>query len=1102
MKVSLPTIGALTLAAAVVACASNTLGQRGVQPGERVELVVMGTTDVHGRLAPWDYYTSQPEERGLAKVATLVDSIRAANERVVLVDSGDLLQGNPLDYYFGVVEPADVHPVVHAMNYLDYDASTVGNHEFNYGLEALDRALDDADFPFVVANVFVAGTDATRWSPYTVINVGGVLVGVLGLTTPGSMIWDRHHVEGELEFRDIVESAVRVWPELEAASDVQIVAIHSGMGPGSSYDAAATGVPEENAGQRLAETLPGIEVIFLGHSHIDIPSETVNGVLLTQAAKWGEALAVATLTLEREERGWTLVDKAATTLSAEGVPSSAGFMAELAPYHGATVAYVADTIGWTAESWSTARARQIDTPAIDLIQRVQLEATGADLSAASAFTTEAQIEAGPITVADAAGLYIYDNTLKAIEITGAQLRAYLEHSARFFHRVDEKGANIDAEGDFDIFVDSIPGYNYDIVAGVDYTIDVSQPIGSRIRDLTFGGEPVTDDQTFTLAINNYRQSGGGGFSMLQGAPVVYDHQEEIRQLLIEWIGARDTLRQADVFEPSWRLVPEAAAGMDITIPAERERERLKGEARSPVTPLPRLLNALPPPTSIDSDTLRLVVLATNDFHGALEPMTPGWAEGDTVGGAEVLAGFARAVEARYPGVVLHLDGGDVMQGTVISNLTAGRSTVTVMNEIGLDAAAIGNHEFDWGVETLRARLGEAAFPWLSANIFVRETGMRPDWVEPYAWFERAGLEIAVIGASTVETPETTMPQNVADYEFHDIADVVNELAPDLKAQGADLIFVAVHAGAFGDDEGVYSGEVVDAAHRISAPVDLIVSGHTHSLVETVENGIPIVQARSSGTALGVVTLSYVRDLGRVVDHTIDVWTTYHSAGVQPYGAVADLVTDYRAEVAEIADAPIARLVDTLERARGEESALGDLIADAQRAATGDQIAIVNGGGIRTDLQAGSITFKDVFAVQPFQNMLMRLELTGAQLERALEAVVEDKIGQVSGIRFRFDPSRPVGDRVVDATLEESEVPVIRDGQAVEPERVYTVTANNFMVSGGSGYDALGDATQVINTGLVDSEVVVAHLAQLPQPIRYSIQGRIEQLSPWPPDPSE
>ncbi len=1101
MKVFLSTIGAVALVA-VGACASNTLGERAAQPGDRVDLVVMGTTDIHGRLVPWDYYTGQPEERGLAKVATLVDSIRATNERVVLVDSGDLLQGNPLDYYFGIVEPAEVHPVVHAMNHLQYDGSTVGNHEFNYGLEALDRALEDAGFPFVDANVFVAGTETTRWPPYTVVNVGGVLVGILGLTTPGSAIWDRHHVEGELEFRDIVESAVRVWPELEAASDVQVVAIHSGMGPGSSYDAEATGVPEENAGQRLAETLPGIDVIFLGHSHLDIPSETVNGVLLTQAAKWGEALAVATLTLEKEERGWRLVDKVATTLSTEGVPSSAGFMAQLAPYHESTVAYVADTIGWTAESWSTARARQIDTPVIDLIQRVQLEATGADLSAASAFTTEAQIERGAITVADAAGLYIYDNTLKAIEITGAQLRAYLEYSARFFHRVDEKGANIDAEGDFDIFVDSIPGYNYDIVAGVDYTIDVSQPIGSRIQDLTFEGQPVADDQTFTLAINNYRQSGGGGFSMLQGAPVVYDRQEEIRQLLIEWIGARDTLRQADVFESSWRLAPKAAAGMDITIPVERERERIEGDARSQVTPLGRMLDALPPPTPLDSDTLRLVVLATNDFHGALEPLTPGWAEGDTVGGAAVLSAFTRAVEARYPDVVLHLDGGDVMQGTVISNLTAGRSTVAVMNEIGLDAAAIGNHEFDWGVETLRARMEEAAFPWLSANIFVRKTGARPDWVEPYAWFERAGLKIAVIGASTVATPETTMPQNVADYEFRDIADVVNELAPDLRAQGADLIFVAVHAGAFSDDEGVYSGEVVDAAHRITAPIDLIVSGHTHSRVETVENGIPIVQARSSGTALGVVTLSYVRDLARIVDHTIDVWTTYHSAGVQPYGAVADLVTDCRTEVAEIADAPIARLVDTLERTRGEESALGDLIADAQRAATGDQIAIVNGGGIRTDLRAGSITFKDVFAVQPFQNVLMRLELTGAQLERALEAVVEDRIGQVSGIRFRFDPSRPAGDRVVDATLEEGEVAVIRDGRAVEPERLYTVTANNFMVSGGSGYDALGEAVQVINTGLVDSEVMVAHLAQLPQPIRYSVQGRIEQLAPWPEGTSE
>ncbi|HUP00086.1 MAG TPA: 5'-nucleotidase C-terminal domain-containing protein [Gemmatimonadota bacterium] len=1074
-----------------VSCApgATTTGEGGAGTGarpeitaDRLQITILGTTDLHGRLFPYDYYTGETVPHGLAKVATLVDSIRGASPNVILLDSGDLLQGNPLDYYYGVVAPAEVHPVIRAMNLLAYDASTLGNHEFNYGLPALDRALAKAEFPFLAANVFVAGTDSLRWPPFTVVERGGARIGVLGLTTPGSAIWDRQNVEGELEFRDIVESARRVWPELETASDVQVVAIHSGMGPGSSYDEAATGVPEEDAGSRLAESLPGIDLILLGHSHEDVPADTVNGVLFTQAGKWGEALAVATLVLEPAEDGWRIVERSSRTISTAEVPPDPEFLAALEPYHEAVVAYVADTIGWTPDAWSAADARLEDGPIIDLIQRVQIEASGADLSAAAAFTTDAELGPGAITVADAAALYVYENTLKAIEITGRQLREYLEYSARYFHRVNPDGTLVDGAGDTDLFVDSIPGYNYDIVAGVEYVIDLTQPLGERIRDLTYEGRPVADDQTFTLAINNYRQGGGGGFSMIAGAPVVYDRQEEIRRLLIDWIAERDTIRQEDVFEPSWRIEPRAAVAAG------------SGPDRDRIAQVAKLASRLPPPLPA-GDRVRLAVLATNDFHGALEPHTPSWAQGDTIGGAANLAAYITAVEARYPDAILHLDGGDVMQGTLISNLTYGRSTVDILNRMGLDIAAIGNHEFDWGVDTLRARIAQAEFPWLSANIFVKATGARPEWAEPYAWVERAGLRIAVIGASTVATPRTTLPKNVAPFEFRDIAEVVNELAPRLKDEGADLIFLAVHAGAIAEDGGAYIGEIVDAAHRITAPVDLIVSGHTHTRVEAVVNGIPIVQAASSGTALGIVTLTYDRRAGRLTDHAIEIWTT-RTAGVEPVPEVARLVEEYRSRVAEIAERPIARVAGTLRRARGEETALGDLIADAQRWATGDQVAIVNGGGIRTDLQAGPITYADVFRVQPFQNSLISLELTGEQLRLALEGAVADRVGQVSGVRFSYDPTRPPGARVREATLEDGE-PVVQDGRAVQPDRTYTLTANSYMAAGGDDYAVLAAAREATNTGLTDSEVLADYLAQLPQPIAYQAQGRIERLAPWP-----
>jgi 2',3'-cyclic-nucleotide 2'-phosphodiesterase/3'-nucleotidase/5'-nucleotidase len=1104
------------LALSALACAHA--GADGPAPGTRAAVVVLGTTDVHGRLLPWDYFTAAEVDHGLARVATLVDSIRAAEPGVVLLDSGDLLQGNPLTYYYGVVAPADTHPVVHAMNLLGYDAAAVGNHEFNYGLEALERALEDAAFPFVAGNVFVAGTDSLAFPAWTLVERDGVRIAILGFTTPGSAIWDRRHVEGRLEFRDIVASALRVWPQAEAASDVQVAVLHSGMGPGSSYDEAGTGVPPENAGAALAEAIPGLDLVLLGHSHRRVPMETVNGVLFAQAGRWGEALAVARIELERSEDAWRVIDRAATVLPMEGVPADSAFLAALRPYHEPVLAYVADTIGWTPEPWSAAAARLVDTPIVDLVQRVQLDATGADLSATAAFTTDARIGPGAITRADAAALYVYENTLQAIRITGKELRDYLEYSAKSFHRVGPDGVPLEP-GVTTLFVDSVPGYNYDMVAGVEYAIDLTRPVGERIVELTVRGSPVRADQIFTVAINNYRANGGGGFSMIQDAPVVYDRNQEIRDLLIGWIAERDTIRPEDVFEPSWRLLPEAAVARVLadTAPrrptpaeiAERELARIAGDARARVEPgavaptgerpaarLPRGAAELPPALPATRDSVRIAFLATNDFHGALMPTTPAWARGDTVGGAATLAAYVRAVEARYPGAALWLDGGDVMQGTIISNLTSGRSTVEVLSAAGLDAAAIGNHEFDWGVDTLRARMAEAGFPWLSANIFEKATGQRPAWARPYAWLDVAGLRIAVIGASTVSTPQTTMPQNVEPYEFRDIAEVVNELAPRLEAEGADLVVLTVHAGAAADSAGVYRGEIVDAARRITTPLDLIVSGHTHTHVETIENGIPIVQARSSGTALGVVVLTYDRSSGEVVDHDMEVLTTY-AKNVMPDSMVAAIVARHREAVREIAERPIATLAVRLERTpRDEESALGDLIADAQRAATGDQIAIVNGGGIRRDLQAGPVTYEDVFAVQPFQNVLVRVEVTGAQLERLLEAAVEDRLGQVSGVRYSFDPTHPYGDRVREATLESGE-PVVRGGEAVDAHAIYTVTVNNFMASGGDEYAVLEEAVSSTNTGLVDSDVLAHYLAALPQPIVYERQGRVTRLAPWP-----
>ena len=524
----------------------------------RGELVLMGTTDVHGWLLPHDYYTGRDTENGLARLVPLIDSVRAANPgRTALFESGDLLQGNPLDFVHSKLREGETHPVAQAMNLLRYDAAAIGNHEYNYGIPHLDAVVRQSRFPWLSANTFVAGTDRHAYRPSVMLErtVDGrpIRIGVTSVTPPGVLIWDRDNVQGRLDFRDIVASVRPVVAELRRqGADVVVVAAHSGL-EGSSYDTASTGVPVENAGAAMAKEVPGIDVIFLGHSHRELADTTIGTTLLLQAKNWAASLAVATLEVESTPQGgWRVVEKRGRIFRPGTRPSDARFVAELTPAHERTRAYVNQRIGTSAAEWTSARSRVEDTPILDLINDVQRRATGADLSGAAAFSLTSRIPAGPITVADVAGLYVYDNTLKAVRITGEQLRQYLEKSAEYY--LPCPGAQCER-----IVDPKVPGYNFDVVSGVDYALDLSRPVGQRVVRLERGGRAVKPTDTFTIALNNYRASGSGGFSMLIGAPVVYDKGEGIRELLIEEIRRRGTIAPRDVFRKNWEIVPAALA---------------------------------------------------------------------------------------------------------------------------------------------------------------------------------------------------------------------------------------------------------------------------------------------------------------------------------------------------------------------------------------------------------------------------------------------------------------------------------------------------------------------------------------------------------------
>lgn len=517
------------------------------------DLTVLGTTDVHGHVFPTSYYDDKEASLGLAKVYTLVKKFRAENPNTLLVDSGDMFQGSPLPYWQARVQhDRGPNPMVLAMNAMHYDVFGVGNHDFNFGLEHLQQAQKESHFPFISCNIYWTGTDRTLFKPYIIKEVAGVKVGVIGFSPPGIVIWDRANLKGRLEVRDLLKCARRWIPEMKAKGCDVIVAVpHSGLGgkygPAYSGYSESSGLPPENVGIELAKAFPQIDVLFAGHSHQDVPHEVVNGVACTQAKLWGERMAVAQLHLEKAAGHWKVTTKSTDTLNVNGLEPAPEVTQAVRSAHQATIAYVHSPIARTSELWSSKDAYVRDTAIIDMINEVERQATGAQLAAASCFNPDATLGPGDITIADIAGLYPYENDLEGIRITGAKLKQYLEYSARFYQPL--------VPGQPVQFNPEVRAYNYDMVGGVTYRIDLSQPAGSRIRDLHYQGKPVADDQTFTMAINSYRAGGGGGFEMLRDCPVYYNHQESIRELIIHYLQEKKHIEPADVFTRNWELLP-------------------------------------------------------------------------------------------------------------------------------------------------------------------------------------------------------------------------------------------------------------------------------------------------------------------------------------------------------------------------------------------------------------------------------------------------------------------------------------------------------------------------------------------------------------------
>jgi 2',3'-cyclic-nucleotide 2'-phosphodiesterase / 3'-nucleotidase len=524
----------------------------------RVQVVILSTTDLHGNIYPIDYYTNKPDGRGLAKLATAIKQARESNPDLLLLDSGDTIQGTPLAYFHNKKNNTPPDPMMLTMSALKYDAMAVGNHEYNFGLKNLEKARREAGFPWLSSNTYKAGTDETYYQPYIIKEIKGVRVGVLGLTTPGIPNWENPQNYAGLEFRETVGEARKWIPILREKERVDLVVVSMHMGVEEDLrtgEINPSSVPNENAAVRIAREVPGIDVILMGHTHRDVPSLVVGGVLLAQANHWGRHLARVDVYLEKQEgqgARWRVAAKSGRTIPMDDRVQPDEEILRLAkPYNDETQAWLGQVIGESAAELTAEGARFQDSAILDLIQRVQLDAGKADVSMAAVFNPQARIPKGPVTVRDIAGLYVYENTLVTLEVTGQQLKEALEHSARYFLPF------VAGKRPPELVNERIPAYNFDIAEGVTYDLDVTRPAGDRIQNLRLKGKPVAPGQKLRLVTNNYRVNGGGGYTMYKGAPVIYKSSEEIRELIIDWVERNKTIPA----EPTrnWRLLPEASS---------------------------------------------------------------------------------------------------------------------------------------------------------------------------------------------------------------------------------------------------------------------------------------------------------------------------------------------------------------------------------------------------------------------------------------------------------------------------------------------------------------------------------------------------------------
>lgn len=1084
-------------------------GEGETTSGETTDFAFLVTSDLHGQIYATDY--TQPYEKsgtygfGLTRVATYVKQMRQKyGKNLYVADIGDTIQGTPLTWYNAFFnKKADGDPAIKAFRTIGYDMWVVGNHEFNYGLDILNRQLKYAtstpsslekQMTVCMANYLDAsGSEWQTWNnyaPYVIKDFDGVKVAIIGFGNPNIHKWDPTNHEG-IKFAGIYETYKHYEAEMKKA-DMIVVLAHDGIGSEAASEST-------DSVRYLVEHTDSIDFVFSGHDHGHgatpdnkylfapnmIENQDKKEIPVLQPYTKAKAIAQVKVSYNKTTKEATL-DAQVLDLSGKNAPAvDAELESILQPYEKEVwEKYMNVVIGKANGDFPAANLGTAPSAFMDLINQVQLwgsyDKTGftkttdddkpAELSISAPLTSGNNanlIPAGDIHQGDMFGLYRFENWFYQLKMTGKQIRTWLEFSATHIS-VDDEGKPYVSNGDLTY---------YDIIygEGFTYAIDVARPEGSRVTSMTYNGKEVTDEQEFHVVMNNYRFSGGGNYvKYLRANGCDFPESRFDKDVIFSTQFDMDQGEDKGQARALLGAYIEAAGNKGIT-----------PEIKSTWT-------VTRTPAKYEGKTF---ILHSNDVHGQL------------MGYANITA-LKEELEAQGAKVIL-VDAGDYSQGTIYVSLNKGMNAIEMMNAAGYDVVTLGNHEFDYGYEQVKTNMAAFNGKVLCANVLENDKSI----FDGHTIIEKDGVKIGFFGMETPEASTKANPALIKGLKFpagKEMYAIAQKEVDALKAEGADIIVCLAHLGVDGESEPNRSYDL----YKNVKGIDFVIDGHSHSVMTKGENGEPIQSTGTKFENIGVIVIDNATK--KIEKNYLEaiVWKDLGDKKISDRENDRPMNATVQAAAAAIMDAidaefgkPFAKSEVDLNGAkdpgnRTMETNLGDLITDAMMwkilqdtsevtVPKENILAITNGGGIRAPIAKGDISMKDVNTVLPFGNTLSVVYVTGAELLEALEASTYSTpkaVGgfpQVSGIKFTIDVNKPYAKN--DTTYPDStyygpksinRVSIQEvNGKPFDPKATYAVITNNFLAAGGDTYYAFASASAQFDTGLPLDEVLMEYITE-------------------------